>query len=405
MQGKPQLSQRGENTPTSPIRELMPLADTAKEQGIHIYHINIGDPDFPLSPKIKKSLLEFSKEVKQLPYPAFRGQKSILQAWKKYFQDISIPIEFADEEIIITAGATNALVNTISVITDPGDEVLVFEPFYAPYITHAGLVSAKLVSVALDSSTGFHLPAKKNIVAKITAKTKALLCTNPNNPTGTVFTRKEMELILEIAREHHLFVISDETYRSIVFDNRESLSMFHIAKKEDYDSLIIIDSLSKRLNVCGARIGAIFSKNKEFIAAAFRFVQGIPLAAYMEQEIVAAQLTNCIPYVSWLRNEYQKRRNAFISALKENLNLEIHQPEGAFYTMIPLPIDSSVHFAKWLLTNFRDNNETVMVSPGSGFYLTPGKGANEIRVAYVLEEKQLERAAELLALAVKEYKN
>src|SRR5579871_172503 len=203
-----QLSQRGKNTPASAIRELTPLADQAKQQGIKVYHVNIGDPDFLLPDEIKKSLEISAKQTTQLPYPAFRGQKSLLQAWRKYFKDIKIPLDFVDEEMIITAGASNALLNVMAAITDPGDEILVFEPFYAPYVTYAGFVSAKLVSAPLDPKTGYHLPEKEAIVSKITDKTRAILFTNPNNPTGTVFRREEMELILEIARENGLFIIS-----------------------------------------------------------------------------------------------------------------------------------------------------------------------------------------------------
>ncbi|HSW96744.1 MAG TPA: pyridoxal phosphate-dependent aminotransferase [Candidatus Saccharimonadales bacterium] len=403
MQTLPQLSQRGLNTPTSVIRELNPLSETAKDKGIHVYHINIGDPDFPIPNEIKKSLRTFANEQTKLPYPAFRGQKSLLQAWRKYYKDIGIPIDFIDEEMIITAGASNALINVMAAVADPEDEILVFEPFYAPYVTHAGFVSAKLVAVALDSTKGYHLPSKETIVTHITPKTKAILFTHPNNPTGTVFTREEMRMLLEIAKDYNLFIISDETYRGLVFDKRECLSIFQVAQGDELNFVIVVDSLSKRLNVCGARIGAIVSKNKEFMAAAFRFTQGLPFAAHIEQDIVSEQLADCNEYISWLKDEYQKRRNTFINALNTHLNTNFQEPEGAFYAMIQLPIDNSVKFAKWLLTNFQDNNETVMVSPGSGFYITPGKGENEIRVAYILEENDLKRAAELLTIAVRKY--
>ncbi|HSW87611.1 MAG TPA: pyridoxal phosphate-dependent aminotransferase [Candidatus Saccharimonadales bacterium] len=403
MQKQPTLSQRGINTPTSVIRELNPLAEAAKEKGIRVYHVNIGDPDFPIPDEIKKSLHSFANQQAKLPYPAFRGQKSLLAAWRKYYKDITIPVDFVDEDMIITAGASNALINVMAATADPGEEILVLEPFYAPYLTHAGFVSVKLISVALDAAKNYHLPSKEEIVAKITPKTKAILFTHPNNPTGTVFRRDEMELLIEIAKEYGLYIISDETYRGLVFEDRECLSMFEVAQKEDLNTIIVVDSLSKRLNVCGARVGAIVSKNQEFMAAAFRFTQGLPFAAYIEQEIVHTQLANCVSYIQFLKGEYQKRRDVFINALNTYLHADIPKPEGAFYAMIQLPIDNSVTFAKWLLTDFQENNETVMVSPGSGFYTTPGKGANEIRVAYILQEKDLERAAELLAHAIKRY--
>lgn len=403
MRKKPELSQRGLNTPTSVIRQLNPLAEKAKEQGIHVYHINIGDPDFVIPEEIQQSLKNFAENNHKLPYPAFRGQKALLQAWGKYYKNIQIPIEFIDEDMIITAGASNALVNVIASLTDPGDEILVFEPFYAPYLTHAGFVSAKLIAVALDAKKGYHLPSKEEIIAKITNKTKAILFTHPNNPTGTVFPKEEMKLLLEIAKEYGLFIISDETYRGLVFDNKECLSMFHVADAEELEYIIVVDSLSKRLNVCGARVGAIISKNTEVIAAAFRFTQGLPFAAYIEQEIVTSQLAHSLDYLDWLKNEYQKRRDTFINSLSKHLGIKTKLPEGAFYAMIELPIDDCMKFATWLLTDFRENNETVMVSPGMGFYVTPGKGKQEIRVAYILQEKDLERSAELLALAVNRY--
>jgi len=397
------ISQRGHLAPASPIRKLLPLANATKAKGIKIYHLNIGDPDFPLPEDIQKELQQISQTLTRLPYPGFRGQKSLLEAWKKYYQDIHIPYRFIDEDMIVTAGASDAMVLIAATIFDPGDECLVFEPFYAPYQIYASFVSYSYVPVSLNPGNGYHLPSKKEIIAKITSKTKAIFFTNPNNPTGTVFTRKEMQMILDIAREYNLFIVSDETYRGMAFENKESISMFHIAKEDDLQRLIVGDSLSKRLNVCGARIGLMLSKNQELMAAAFRFTQGRPYPAYIEEEIVSPMLSNCLHYIQWLSNEYQKRRDAFITSLQSHLDMKIHKPEGAFYIMLQLPIDDAETFVKWMLTDFQDNNETVMVSPGAGFYATSGKGKNEVRIAYVLNEKDLSRAAELLAMGVKKY--
>lgn len=403
MQNTLTISKRGASIPASPVREFAPLATLAKKRGITIYHLNIGDPDFPLPDLIKQTMVEKAQTLSRLPYPAFRGQEDLLTAWKKYFQDIEIPLQLDDEDMLITAGASDAMTLLTSVITDPGDEILVFEPFYGPYRTYGSYLSVTLVAVPLDTKNGYHLPAKEEIVKKITSRTKAIYFINPNNPSGTVFTKEELETILEVAREYNLFVVSDETYRGLVFDGKESLSMLHVATEEDTKRIIIADSLSKRLNVCGARMGIIVSKNRDVINAAYKTALGRPFATYFEQEIVAPLLADSLEYIKWLSNEYQKRRDTFISALESHLNLRINKPEGAFYAMVQLPIDDAVTFVKWLLTDFHDNNETVMLSPGSGFYETPGMGKNEVRVAFVLNEKELVRAAEILAKAVKAY--
>lgn len=403
MPNKLTISQRAESVPPSPIRQLMPLAKQAKEKGIKIYHTNIGDPDFSLPEQIKKELQSTSQTINRMPYPAFRGEPTLLSAWKEYYKSIHIPLEFVDEDMIITAGASDAMGLIAATVADPGDEIIVFEPFFAPYLIYASFVGIKLVPVALDAKTGYHLPTKEEIVNTITPKTKAIFFTNPNNPTGTVFTRDEIKQLLQIAKEHNLFIIGDETYRGLAFDNKESLSLFHLADSSNLDRIVIADSLSKRLNVCGARMGLLLSKNRELVDAAFRFVQGRPYASYVEQIITAPMASNSLEYVSWLTNEYQKRRDAFINTFEAHTGTKVQQPEGAFYAMLQLPITDTNEFARWLLTDFSHNNETVMVSPGAGFYATHGKGLNEVRIAYVLQEKDLKRAAELLAIAVKEY--
>lgn len=397
------IGNRGQNAFASPIRKLVPYALAAKEKGTKIYHINIGDPDFSLPEKIKQTLEKVAKDTNRIPYPAFRGEKDLLDGWITYYQQIKLPVTLTHEDMVATAGASDAMVLTAATLLDPDDEVIVFEPFYAPYRTYAQFISAKVVAVTLDPKTGYHLPEKEKIIAKITPKTKAIFFINPNNPTGTVFNKTEIQTLIDIAYEHNLFLVSDETYRGMVFDNKESLSTLHIAQEKHLNHIVVTDSLSKRLNVCGARTGVVVSKNKDVIAAVFKFVQGRPFAAFLEQKIVAPMLKDSLPYVEWLSKEYQKRRDAFITTLEQELNIKIHRPEGAFYTMVQLPIADTEAFAKWLLTDFVDNGETVMVTPGAGFYMTEGKGKNEIRVAYVLNEADLKKAAILLAKAVRKY--
>lgn len=400
MQNKFTISRRGNLAPYSPIRKLMPFADKAKAEGVKIYHLNIGQPDFEVPELVKFAIKKYS-DLTYLPYSHSQGYADLIQSWQNYLKDIRIS-GIKPSDILITTGASEALIFAVAAICDPGEELLVFEPFYANYQGFANLVSAKVIPVTLDKNNGYHLPPETEITAKITKKTRGVLFANPNNPTGTVFDRKELELIFKIAKEYNLFLISDETYFGLTFDNRKSISFYHIAKGEDRDRIVLIDSLSKRLNVCGARVGAIISTNKDFMSAVLRFAQERLAVATLDQMITSEALADSIGYVKKIAKEYQKRRDSFIGTLEKEMSTKIHYPEGAFYTMLKLPIKNADDFAKWLLTDFRYNNETVMVAPGSGFYASGG-GQDEVRVAYVLKVSELKKAAKLLALAVKEY--
>lgn len=396
------VSKRAQAAPPSPVRKFVPFADAAKARGISVYHINIGDPDFETPELILKSLQRIAKETKRIPYANSKGLQETIDAWIKYYHDVNV--ELTRENILITNGGSEALIIASAIVLDPGDEFLVFEPFYANYNAFGNLVSAKVIPVQLDSKNGYHLPDEKTISKHITPRTRALFFTNPNNPTGTVFSKEEVKRMITIAVRHNLFLISDETYRGICFDGKKMTSVLDIASEEEAKHVIVVDSVSKRLNACGTRIGIILSKNPDVMDAAFRFAQGRLSVGYIDQEIVTAALSNSIPYLTWLTKQYEKRRDAFLQELKKELGITIHKPEGAFYTMLQLPVADTDDFAKWLLTSFSDKNETVMVAPGSGFYATKGKGKNEIRVAYVLNEKKLQRAAQLLALGLKLYK-
>lgn len=396
-----EVSSRAKAAPPSAVRKLVPFADAAKKKGIKVYHINIGDPDFEAPEEIQLSLRNIAVDTKRIPYANSKGLKPTIEAWQKYYQDVGISL--AEEDIIVTNGGSEALLLVCAITMDPGDEYIVFEPFYTNYRSYGNLLNCTIVPIQLDPTTGYHLPSDEEIIAKITPKTKAIFFTNPNNPTGTVFTRDEVARIVHLAAKHNVFLVSDETYRGMCFDGKTMVSVLDVATEEEKQHIIIVDSVSKRLNACGARVGVIVSKNKEVMDAAFRFAQGRLSVAYIEQEIVTPILKNSLSYLHWLTAQYEKRRNAFLTKLEEELQIKIHHPEGAFYTMVQLPVDDTDKFAQWLLTDFSDNNETVMVAPGAGFYATPGKGTNEVRVAYVLNEKDLERAAELLALAVKQY--
>jgi aspartate aminotransferase len=395
------VSQRGKNAPSSAVRKLVPFADEAKKKGIKVYHINIGDPDFEAPKEIRESLQRLAQSEKRIPYSNSKGLKSTIDAWVTYYKNIGI--ELTSDNVIIASGGSEALILTSATILDPGDEYIVFEPYYTNYASFGNLVSAKPVPVALDKSNGYHLPSDEEIESKITDKTKAIYFTNPNNPTGTVFTKEEILRVIAIAKKHSLFLVSDEAYYGISFDGAKCYSALHLAKEDEMENIILIDSVSKKLNVCGARVGVVVSKNKEVMDAVFKFAQGRLSPAYIEQMMVEDLLCDPREYVKEITIQYKNRRDAFLETLEKELGTTIHRPEGAFYTMVELPIDDIEKFAKWLLTDFSYENETVMVAPGSGFYATPGKGTREARVAYVLNEKDLKRAAELLSRAVKEY--
>lgn len=397
---KPSISSRGEKAPFSPIRKLTPFADEAKKSGAKVYHLNIGQPDFDLPAPIARALQKNSS-CTYLPYAPSQGMPELLKSWSQYYK--SIGLDIAEKEIVVTTGGSEGLIYTFAAICDPGDEVIVFEPFYANYNGFANLVSAKVVPVTLVPETGYHLPSRQEIARKITAKTKAIIVTSPNNPTGTVYTDRELRMLLDIARENDLFIVSDEAYYGISFATSKAKSISHIAGGKEKQRIIMIDSVSKRLNVCGARIGAISSKNEEFMSAISRFAQERLSVATIDQLIVCEALADCSGYIKEIAKSYEARRDALLGTLEKELGIKMNYPEGAFYAMLRLPFKDADNFAKWLLSDFRHENETVMVAPGSGFYATKGLGEDEVRVAYVLKEDDLKKAGKILALAIKKY--
>jgi len=396
------ISLRGEKAPFSPIRKLTPFADQAKKGGAKVYHLNIGQPDFDL-PRPVAQALKKNSNCTYLPYAPSQGMPELVKSWSDYYK--SIGLDIAQKEIVVTTGGSEGLIYTFAAICDPGDEVIVFEPFYANYNGFANLVSAKIVPVTLVPEIGYHLPDRQDIIKKITAKTKAIIVTSPNNPTGTVYSDQELKMLLDIAKEKDLFLISDEAYFGISFAAGKAKSISHLADEEGKQRIIMIDSVSKRLNVCGARIGAISSKNEEFMSAINRFAQERLSVATIDQLIVCEALTDCKKYVEKIAESYRSRRDALLNTLEKELGVKMHHPEGAFYAMLRLPFKDADNFAKWLLLDFRYKNETVMVAPGSGFYATKGLGDDEVRLAYVLKEEDLKKAAKILALAIKEYAN
>ncbi len=391
------ISNRALNTPASAVRKLVPLADAAKKRGIKVYHVNIGQPDLPTPNAILQTIKNFNK--KTLEYAPSPGLAETRDAWQKFYKDKSI--NFDIEDIFVTNGGSEGLIFAFMAIADPGDEIIVFEPFYTSYSIIAAMGNINLKPVKTSVSDGFHLPSEKVIESAINKKTRGIVICNPNNPTGTLYTEKEVKMLAEIALKYNLFIISDETYQEIVFDGKKVLPFAFLDKLSN--QLIIADSVSKRFNACGARIGCIVSKNKDLMKAVLRFAQSRLCISTVDQMAVIPMLNNYKSYTDKIKKIYERRRNTVTTELKKIPGINFVPPQGAFYLMPKLPIKDSDDFAKYLLTDFSDKKETVMVAPATGFYKTPGLGKDEIRIAYVLEEKKLERGMELLGLALKKY--
>lgn len=391
------VSQRARNTPPSATRTLVPLADEARARGITIYYTHIGQPDLQTPTEILDGFRNLSFPT--LKYAPSNGMPETVAAWQTFYRKKGNT--FDKQNIIVTSGGAEGLIFSFFSICDPGDELLVFEPFYTSYATIAAMGNIVLRPVLTRFENGFHLPPPKEIESAMSSKTRGIVLCNPNNPTGTLYGKKETMMLTQLAREHDLFIISDETYQEIVFDGKRVVPFSSFP--EISDRLIIVDSVSKRLNACGARVGCVASHNNDVMAAVLRFAQGRLSVATVDQLAVIPMLVEHEAYIRDITAIYQRRRDTLLRCVRNISDASVFTPQGAFYMIVKLPIDDSDAFARFLLTDFCQNNETVMVAAATGFYATPGKGKDEIRLAYVLEEKKLERAMELLGKAVKEY--
>lgn len=394
-----QISNRANNTPASAIRKLVPFADAAKKRGLYVYHVNIGQPDLPTPNEILEKIRGFSE--KTLEYAPSTGLLETVVAWQKFYADKGVSLDPSD--ILVTSGGSEGLIFAFLTVADPGDELLVFEPFYTSYAIIAAMGNISLVPILTQVDDGFHLPARSEIEKKITSKTKGIVVCNPNNPTGTLYTDKEVEMLTDIAISHHLYIISDETYQELVFDGKKVLPFASFPKL--LPQLIIVDSVSKRFNSCGLRIGCVASKNKDVMSAILRFAQARLSVATVEQVAIVPMLYNHASYIEEIKKTYQGRRDVVVESLQKIPDVTCVAPQGAFYIIPKLPIDNSDKFASFLLSDFSNKGETVMVAPATGFYKTEGLGKDEVRIAYVLEEKKMKRAIELLGLAITSYKN
>jgi aspartate aminotransferase len=394
----PKISIKGQKMPESPIRKLVPFAEDAKKRGVHVFHLNIGQPDIK-TPEVALNAVRNSK-IDVLSYSRSEGSEEYREKLANYYQKHDISVVAND--IVVTTGGSEALLFTLGSIADAGDEIIIPEPFYANYNGFATASGIKVVPVESSIDNGFALPAIEAFEVLITDKTKAILICNPGNPTGYLYTEEEILKLRDIAIKYDLFIIADEVYREFVYDGLKHHSVMALAGLEDH--AIMIDSVSKRYSMCGARVGCIVTKNKELIKTALKYAQARLSPPTYAQIASEAALETPQSYFDEVLKEYEQRRNTLINALQEINGVKVGSPKGAFYVIAELPIKDADHFAQWLLEDFSDNNETIMVAPASGFYSTKGSGKNQVRIAYVLKQENLVRAAQLLSLALFKYK-
>ncbi len=393
----PSISKKGNQMPESPIRKLVPYAEDAKKRGVHVFHLNIGQPDIK-TPQIALDAVK-NNAIETLSYARSEGSEIYRNKLANYYAKHRVNV--TENNIIVTTGGSEALLFTIGSITDPGDEIIIPEPFYANYNGFSKASGVTVVPVISKIENNFSLPKIEDFEKLITENTKAILICNPGNPTGYLYSKEEIEKLKKIVLKHDLFLIADEVYREFTYDGLEHTSV--MALEGLAQNAIVIDSVSKRYSMCGARIGCIVSKNNDFIKTAIKFAQARlspPTYALIASE---AALDTPQSYFDDVKAEYVERRNTLVTELQKIEGVKVANPKGAFYCVAELPITDSDDFAQWLLEEFHLNNETVMVAPASGFYSTEGEGKNQIRMAYVLNKKDLIRSVGILGEALKVY--
>lgn len=396
---KTALSKRAQNTPPSPIRKLAPLAIKAKKAGIHVYKLNIGQPDIESPEEYFKGLRMFEEKV--VAYEESQGNERLCRAWSKYINR-TLSIDTRPEQFIITVGASEALVFTFMTCCDPGDEIIVFDPTYANYLGFAVIAGIDLVPVLTNMEDNFSLPTRSRIEEKITESTRAILVCSPNNPTGTVCSREELRLLFDLCEERNLFLIVDETYREFVYDDFEPLSILNL--EPNSDRVIVIDSLSKRFSLCGARVGCLISPNEEVLASALKIAQARLAAPTMSQFASAYMLENVKDdFLEGVINEFRMRRDALYAGLKEIPGVMMKKPQGAFYTVVQFPVADADDFAAYMLDEFSNDGKTTFIAPAAGFYMLQSLGLQQARVAYVLNKNDIEAAITVLAAGLESY--
>lgn len=391
------FSDRIQSLTASPIRRLIPYSDEAKAKGKKVYHLNIGQPDIKTPQEYFDAIRNF--KVDTIAYAASQGNNDLRDAISAYYHSWDIPYD--RDDIFITNGGSEALSFAVQTICDPGDEILVPEPFYANYTTFARAALANIVPIPTRAEEGFHLPAKDVIEKLINPRTRAIWISNPGNPTGAVYTVKELEMLAELAKKHDLYLIADEVYREFTYDGDKFTSLGSLP--DIRDRVIMVDSVSKRYSACGARIGCIINKNRDFMAQVLKLCQARLCVSTIEQVGAVGLYKAPKSYLQEVNKEYKMRRDILYKALKEIDGVVCEEPKGAFYIMVKFPVDDCEKFIIWMLQNFDINGETTMGAPGSGFYADPNRVKDEMRLAYVLKKEDLEKAANILKNAVAAY--
>jgi len=393
----PKVSIKGQQMPESPIRKLVPYAEIAKKKGHKVYHLNIGQPDIK-TPEVALQAVK-NANISVLEYSHSAGFESYRTKLSQYYKNHGLPIDTQD--IIITTGGSEALLFAMGSTMDSGDEIIIPEPFYANYNGFSTASGVKVVPVISGIETGFALPPIEAFEKLITPKTKAILICNPGNPTGYLYSKEEILKLAEIVKKHDLFLIADEVYREFIYDGETHFSVMNVPGLEEH--AIMIDSVSKRYSMCGARIGCIVSKNKDVMATAMKFAQARLSPPTYAQIASEAALDTPQSYFDDVISEYKERRDVLISELQKIDGITVATPKGAFYCIAKLPVDNADNFAQWLLESYDFNGETVMVAPAAGFYSTPNVGLDEVRIAYVLKKEDLIKAVEILKEALTVY--
>lgn len=393
------LSKRAELLPASPIRKLAPLAAAAEEAGRRVYRLNIGQPDIRTPEEYFQGLHHFCHPV--VEYEQSQGSDELRMAWSHYMNR-TLGLATTPEDFLITVGSSEGLVFLFYCCCDPGDDVLVFDPTYANYISFAMQAEVHLTPVPTRIEENFRLPSREEIINALTPRTKAILLCSPNNPTGAVYGEESVKLLLEICEERNLFLLLDETYREFVYEGKKPYSVLHTYPQNK--RVVVIDSLSKRFSLCGARLGAIITKNENILASVLKLGQARLSAPALEQ-FAAAYMLDHLPdtFLTDVRAEYESRRNTLYEALLAIPYIETHKPEGAFYTLVKLPVDDAEHFACYLLRDVNVNGTTTFLAPAEGFYVQKGRGKKEARIAYVLEKPFISAAIQVIGSALNSY--
>lgn len=393
----PQISEKAQIVPASPIRKLVPFAEAAKKAGKTVYHLNIGQPDIQTPEAALNAIHHFDDKV--LEYSHSAGIESYRVKLSASYKTQGIPVEV--EDILITTGGSEALIFAMLCTCNPGDEVIIPEPFYANYNSFAVTAGVRVVPVTSSIENGFALPAMEEIEAKITPRTKGIVICNPGNPTGYLYAKAELEALAAIVKKHDLFLYADEVYREFCYDGAQPHSVLNLLGLEEH--VLMIDSVSKRYSMCGARIGALVSKNKAVMAAALKFGQARLSPPTIDQVAAEAALSTPQSYFDEVVDEYVARRNIMVDGLNAIPGVFCPKPKGAFYCVARFPVDDAEKFCQWLLASFSFEGQTVMMAPANGFYATQGAGKNEARIAYVLHQDALRKAVDCLRVALEEY--